>query len=105
MDLETAKLVAFALLMETGDGVTGKGPEYVATEFNTVQGKTSIEEVREYLGEAWGFLLDNYLTVWGIAEEPGAPIPEGETVEITGEGEKVLEKEEKAPPKKGKRGG
>lgn len=69
MDLETAKLVAFALWAESFEGVTGKGPAEIYTRFNVTQAAVSLEALRDWLGDELGFKLDNYLTVWEAETE------------------------------------
>ena len=76
MDLETAKLVAFALWAESNEGVSGKSPLDIAIEFKAFQLTKSIEEVRSWLSEGLAWKLDNYLTVWEAAGGPEAPAPE-----------------------------
>lgn len=83
MDLETAKLVAFALWAESNEGVVGKSPEVLKSAYDTWQFADTPEDAREYLGEALIHKFDNYLTVWEAAEEPEAPAPEKETQVLT----------------------
>jgi hypothetical protein len=76
MNLDTAKRVAFALLMETGEGVTGKDPNEVDRTWTNIMNLDTVQDLRDYLGEAWGYLLDNYILIWETPIEAPAPVQE-----------------------------
>ena len=72
MDLETAKLVAFALWAEAYEGTTGKEPPAIKIMFSMTQRALDFGGLRACLGNDLEFKFDNYLTVWE-AEVKEAP--------------------------------
>jgi len=82
MELDIAKLVAFALWAESNEGVTGKGPGAIRAAWHNFDHAECGGDLLLILGEGLAFKLINYDTVWEAAEEPEAPTPEKRTAEI-----------------------
>ena len=76
MELDVAKLVAFAIATESNEGVMGKSPRWLKDQWSYTNVANSIEQLREMLDEEYIHVWDNYLTVWEAAGGPEAPAPE-----------------------------
>jgi hypothetical protein len=81
MDLETARLIAFALWAEAYSGTAGKSPDDVVGAWEKLGQATRIEDVHQFLGADLGFKLDNYLSIWGTAAEEEPPPTVREEIE------------------------
>ena len=77
MDLETLKLVAFAVLTEDGAGIMAVGPNYLRAQWAELDKATSEAEASAWLagvdGDLWK--LNNYLGIWDQEPEPEPPEP------------------------------
>ncbi len=74
MDIAIAKLVVFALVMNSYEGVLAKGPEEVEFHFRSINKYKSLDPLKEALPSPVSEALSNYLNVWGPVSEP-APEP------------------------------
>lgn len=116
MDLQTAKLVEFAIFTEADTGIMGIDPKVLAFTWMVLAGCATVEDVLEQLPIDLHWKWDNYWSIWsGELEEP-APVlpddledknleaehiaegaggsPEGDQVELTEKGELALEETE-----------
>lgn len=126
MDLEMAKLVAFALAVEADAGVMGTPPKAIKSWYDHLIVAQSFDHIRTMLGDDLVYKFENYLNAWITPEEPEAPpvdeqrpepteevkrmVQEAdeESTRIIREGVEALETPAEGPPKpkkqRGKRG-
>jgi hypothetical protein len=76
MDIAIAKLIAFALTMNSNEGVLAKSPEEVELYFREINGARKFDYLRGNLPSPIGETLDNYLSIWGPVSEPVPEVPE-----------------------------
>lgn len=81
MDLQTAKLVAFALLTEAESGVIGKSPAEMADCFEGLKEIPTIERIQQFFEPNLTYLWDNYWSVWGTKVEEAPPPTERAEIE------------------------
>ena len=90
MDLQTAKLVAFAIYTEHEAGIMGVAPSYLGRMWTLIDRCGTIEDVEASIPIDLHWKLDNYWSIWSADLEESAPDPLDVSFEITDEGVAAL---------------
>jgi hypothetical protein len=93
MDLKTAKLVVFALFMESAEGVTAKSPRWAGEMWEVLEAIKSRKALETALLPDMAAKFANYCKVWGKVED-------GLTEELPAAAAAEAKKEEKPPAEK-----
>ena len=87
MNLKLARLVVFAILMENGEGIVAKAPDYIAEKWRSVELCGSVDSLLGLLDQWNHYKYINWLATWikhldGLTEEllPAPPV-EAESVD------------------------
>lgn len=75
MDLAIVKLVAFALIMNSSEGVLAKSPDEVDFHFRNIRKMDTLRHLQSNLPSPIIEALENYLSVWGPVSEPALEAP------------------------------
>jgi len=66
MDIQTAKLVAFALWAETLEGVMAKGPGPMRVTYDKIMAQDGMPDIAEIVGPFAAARFQNYCKVWDV---------------------------------------
>lgn len=94
MELQAAKLVAFAIITEADAGIMGWKPGDLTSIWESLANCTTIEDIPVSLPIELLWKWDNYWSIWSAELDKPAPEPEDDQVEITEKGELALESEQ-----------
>jgi hypothetical protein len=65
MELKLTRLVVFAILMENGEGISGKAPRYITEKWDAVNLCDSIDSLLGLLDQWNHHKYVNWLATWG----------------------------------------